>query len=334
MKGNTGAMNEEKKIKVSARYITKTFDLGKSKSEKIRALLNPMSKGPQKFWALKGVSFDVYEGDVVGIVGVNGSGKSTLLNILSGLLLPASGRLSINGETTMLTIGAGLRAQLTGRENIRLKSLMMGMTNKEIDEQMDEVISFSDLGEFIDQPVKDYSSGMKSKLGFSIAVHQDPDILIIDEALSVGDQTFSQKALSKMNEFKARGKTIFFVSHSLSQIRNFTDKVMWIQYGELKAFGSTEEIADDYQHWNEWFNSLTSSEKKSYQEEQKQKQISFSEEQLVQSVINDEELSHTEKKYLSEHIAVGDAMSISTWMLFIISLVGTVFFLYQYAMWG
>ncbi|MEX0381185.1 ABC transporter ATP-binding protein [Leuconostoc sp. MS02] len=327
-------MSKEKKIKVSAKYITKTFDLGKSKSEKIRAILNPMSKGPKKFWALKGINFKVYEGDVVGIVGVNGSGKSTLLNILSGLLLPASGELTINGEATMLTVGAGLRAQLTGRENIRLKSLMMGKTNKEIDDQMDEVIEFSDLGEFIDQPVKDYSSGMKSKLGFSIAVHQDPDILIIDEALSVGDQTFAQKALGKMNEFKNKGKTIFFVSHSLSQVRDFTDKAMWIQYGELKAFGSTSEIAEEYQNWNKWFNSLNKSEKTMYQEQQKQKQILFSEEQLIKEVKSDENLDDSEKQHLSKHIAVGDTMALSMWALFAISLLGTVFFIYQYAMWG
>ncbi|MBZ5955498.1 ABC transporter ATP-binding protein [Leuconostoc gasicomitatum] len=327
-------MGEEKKLKVSAKYITKTFDLGKSKSEKIRSILNPMSKGPQKFWALKGINFEVYEGDVVGIVGVNGSGKSTLLNILSGLLLPASGELSINGETTMLTVGAGLRAQLTGRENIRLKSLMMGKTNKEIDQQMNEVIEFSDLGEFIDQPVKDYSSGMKSKLGFSIAVHQNPDILIIDEALSVGDQTFAQKALSKMNEFKDQGKTIFFVSHSLSQVRDFTDKAMWIQYGELKAFGSTSEIADDYQNWNKWFNGLDKFEKRVYQTEQKQKQILFSEEQLRNNVKNDKKINDTEKKHLSTHIEVGDAMSLPMWLLFAASMFGTLFFLYQYAMWG
>lgn len=327
-------MSDEKKVKVSAKYITKTFDLGKSKSEKIRAILNPLSKGPQKFWALKGINFKVYEGDVVAIIGVNGSGKSTLLNILSGLLLPASGELDINGETTMLTVGAGLRPQLTGRENIRLKSLMMGKTNKEIDNQMDDVIEFSDLGEFIDQPVKDYSSGMKSKLGFSIAVHQDPDILIIDEALSVGDQTFAQKALGKMKEFKAKGKTIFFVSHSLSQVRDFTDKAMWIQYGELKAFGSTTEIADDYQNWNKWFNSLDKSEKKSYQEEEKQKQILFSEERLVEEVKNDKNLDDVEKQRLSSHIAVGDAMPLLSWLLFATSLVGTVFFIYQYAMWG
>lgn len=327
-------MKEEKKVKVSAKFLTKTFDLGKSKSEKIRAILNPMSKGPQKFWALKGISFEVYEGDVIGIVGVNGSGKSTLLNILSGLLLPASGELTINGDTTMLAVGAGLRAQLTGRENIRLKSLMMGKTNKEIDDQMNEIIEFSDLGEFVDQPVKDYSSGMKSKLGFSIAVHQDPDILIIDEALSVGDQTFAQKALAKMNEFKAQGKTIFFVSHALPQVRDFTDKAMWIHYGELKAFGPTEEIADDYQNWNKWFNGLSKSEKKAYQEEQKQKQISFSEKQLENKVANDSSLSEDEKHKISSHLGVGDAMSMPTWILFAASIVGTLFFIYQYAMWG
>ncbi|WP_040761365.1 ABC transporter ATP-binding protein [Weissella halotolerans] len=327
-------MSEERKVKVSAKYLTKTFDLGKSKSEKIRAMINPVGKGVQKFWALKGISFEVYEGDVVGIVGVNGSGKSTLLNILSGLLLPTSGELTINGETTLLAVGAGLRAQLTGRENIRLKSLMMGKSNKEIDAQMNDIIDFSDLGEFIDQPVKDYSSGMKAKLGFSIAVHQDPDILIIDEALSVGDQTFAQKALSKMHEFKAQGKTIFFVSHSLAQVREFTDKAMWIQYGDLKAFGSTKEIADDYQAWNKWFNTLSRTEKKAYQEEQKEKQVAFSEEQLAKNIAQDQALVDDEKKAISQHLAVGDAMPISSWLLFGLSFIGMLFFIYQYAMWG
>ncbi|AFT81502.1 ABC transporter ATP-binding protein [Leuconostoc carnosum] len=327
-------MGEEHKLKVSARYLTKTFDLGKSKSEKVRAILNPLSKGPKKFWALKGISFDVYEGDVVGIVGVNGSGKSTLLNVLSGLLLPASGTMKIDGETSMLTVSAGLRAQLTGRENIRLKSLMMGKTNKEIDNQMQEIIEFSDLGDFIDQPVKDYSSGMKSKLGFSIAVHQDPDILIIDEALSVGDQTFAQKALAKMNEFKAQGKTIFFVSHSLQQVRQFTDKVMWIQYGDLKAIGKTAEIADEYEKWTKWFNGQSKDEKKKYQEEQKAKQIAFSEEKLTRRVQSDEKLAMDEKQHIVSHIAVGDSMRPQTWGLLSLSIIGVLLFIYQYAMWG
>lgn len=327
-------MPDEKKLKVSAKYITKTFDLGKTKSEKIRAILNPLSKGPQKFWALKGINFDVYEGDVVGIVGVNGSGKSTLLNILSGLLLPASGELTINGETSMLTIGAGLRGNLTGRENIRLKSLMMGRTNKEIDEQMDEIVEFSDLGDFIDQPVKDYSSGMKSKLGFSIAVHQDPDILIIDEALSVGDQTFSQKALAKMNEFKAQGKTIFFVSHSMRQVRDFTDKTIWIQYGEMRAMGPTEEIVKDYEKWNSWFKGLGNKEKSDYQKQQKAKQVSFNEQELAKRISNDERLSAEDKQRLSTHLAVGDYLPVTSWIVLAAATVGFLFTIYQYVMWG
>lgn len=307
-------MAEEKQLKVSARYLTKEFDLGKNKSEKIRTILNPLnSKGLKKFWALKGVSFDVYEGDVVGIVGVNGSGKSTLLNILSGLLLPTSGDLVVNGETSIIAINAGLRGQLTGRENIRLKSLMMGKTNKQIDAEMETIVDFADLGDFMDQPVKNYSSGMKSRLGFAIAVHQDPDILIIDEALSVGDQTFYQKALDKMLEFKAQGKTIFFVSHSLSQVESFTDKVMWIQYGDLKDFGPTKEVLHEYNKWNTWFKGLSGDEKKRYQREQKAAQVAYKIDDLARAVQEDETLEPADKERLSKRSAIGDYLTPMTW---------------------
>ena len=170
--------NLENNIRVSAKGITKDFQLYKTQSEKLKAIFKG-NQGEASFWALRGLSFDIEEGDMVGIVGTNGSGKSTLLNILSGVIPQTSGVLELNGTIGVVAINEGLNWELTGRENIRLKQLMMGKTNKEIDAAMPDIIEFSELGEFIDQPVKNYSSGMRSKLGFSIVTHNDPDIFIV-----------------------------------------------------------------------------------------------------------------------------------------------------------
>lgn len=308
---------EEREVKVRGRYITKQYDLLVKKSDKVKALFNPFNNGLQSFWSLKGISFDVYAGETVGLIGVNGSGKSTLSNIISGIIPPTSGELDVHGETSIIAIGSGLRGALTGRENIRLKSLMMGLTNAEIDAHMNDVINFADLGDFIDQPVKSYSSGMKSRLGFAIAVHDNPDILIIDEALSVGDETFYQKAMDKMMEFREAGKTIFFVSHAMSQVEMFTDRVMWIQYGELKEFGPTHEVLEHYKEWNAWFKKLSKKEKAEYQASQKQLQKEFTVEQLRKNIEDDEthDYSATDAKVLTASAAMGSRMPASTLML-------------------
>ena len=313
-------MAKERVVKVRARYVTKKYDLLVKKSDKVKAIFNPFKTGLPNFWSLKGISFDVYAGETIGLIGVNGSGKSTLSNIISGIIPPTSGELEVNGETSIIAIGAGLRGQLTGRENIRLKSLMMGMTNAEIDQQIEAIINFADLGDFIDQPVKSYSSGMKSRLGFAIAVHDNPDILIIDEALSVGDETFYQKALDKMLEFKQAGKTIFFVSHALSQVEMFTDRVMWVQYGELKEFGPTDEVLDHYRTWNKWFKKLDKKAKRDYQEEQKQKQKEFSVDRLRENILADEQTkySSTDAKILTANAVSGEKMPILSKLFMII----------------
>ena len=258
------------KLKVRASLISKKFEL--SQNEKLKELLGigKNSREIKDFWALRIVNFEVYDGEAIGIVGLNGSGKSTLLNIIDKSLSSTTGELQINGEVSYIAIGAGLKIGLTGRDNIRLKGTMMGMSKKEIEDKMDEIIDFSELGPFIDRPVKDYSSGMRSKLAFSIAVNQDPDILIIDEALSVGDSTFAAKSAKKMFEFRERGKTIFVVSHNAGQIQKWTDKVIWLHYGEVKEYGATKDVLPKYQTFITWFNKLSKEQQEQYKLDRRQ----------------------------------------------------------------
>ncbi|WKB34997.1 teichoic acids export ABC transporter ATP-binding subunit TagH [Terrilactibacillus sp. S3-3] len=226
--------------------ITKKYKMYAKTSDKIRDIFSLQGYG-EDFYALQNVSFEAEEGDVIGIVGVNGSGKSTLSNIISGVIPPTAGTVETKGQASLIAIASGLNNQLTGLENIELKCLMLGFSKKEIRKLLPDIIEFADIGKFIGQPVKTYSSGMKSRLGFAISVHIDPDILVIDEALSVGDQTFADKCLAKMNEFKAKGKTIFFISHSLGQVKKFCKKALWLEYGRLKAYGPIDEVMPQYE---------------------------------------------------------------------------------------
>ncbi|MFR4252920.1 MAG: ABC transporter ATP-binding protein [Weissella confusa] len=264
----------DKQVMVRAEGITKNFSLYANQSEKLKSIFKG-NQAESNFWALRGLSFEVEAGDVVGIVGTNGSGKSTLLNILSGVIPQTSGTLNLEGTIGVVAINEGLNWELTGRENIRLKQIMMGKNIKEINQMMPDIIEFSELGEFIDQPVKDYSNGMRAKLGFSIVTHNNPDILIVDEALSVGDSNFATKALGKIKEFIADGKTIFFVSHDIKQVRQFTNKAMWIQYGEMLDFGDTKTVADEYEAFIHKLDAMSVEERDAYVADQKLQQRIF-----------------------------------------------------------
>jgi len=266
-------MDNSYKIKVQ--HVTKEYDLYKSQAEKLRAFFSLRNSTVPHFWSLMGISLEVKPGETLGLIGVNGSGKSTLSNIISGIIPQTTGTVDVRGDTSIIAIGAGLRGNLTGLENIRLKALMQGLTNPEIDALMDDIVSFADIGDFLYQPVKSYSSGMKSRLGFSIAVHVNPDILIIDEALSVGDDTFYQKCVDKISEFKDEGKTIVFVSHSLKQVEILCDRVAWIHYGTLKEIGATADVVKHYREFTKWFKGQTKKEKKHFQRQMKTNQKSF-----------------------------------------------------------
>jgi ABC-type polysaccharide/polyol phosphate transport system ATPase subunit len=197
--------------------------------------------------ALKNISFQVHRGEAFGIVGRNGSGKSTLLKIVSGILKPTSGRVAIAGRVAaLIELGAGFHPEITGRENIYINGIMLGLSRKDIESRFDRIVEFSGVGPFLDQPVKTFSSGMYVRLGFSVAVHVDPDVLLIDEVLAVGDEEFSQKCIAKIQEMKYRGVTLLFVTHQLDQVRNLCDRALWLDHGEAKAIGDPVRVVDDY----------------------------------------------------------------------------------------
>lgn len=200
-----------------------------------------------EFSALNGLSFNVEKGDAIGILGKNGCGKSTLLKMITGVLQPTSGNIEVNGRVSaILELGTGFNMEYTGIENIYLNGTMMGATKEEIEGKIDSIIKFADIGDFINQPVKMYSSGMFARLAFAVAINVDPDILIVDEALAVGDTRFQMKCIDKMKSLKESGTTILFVSHATEQIKRFCNKAIWIKDGKIKEKGPASEIADLY----------------------------------------------------------------------------------------
>lgn len=198
-------------------------------------------------WALRDVSFEVKQGEALGIIGPNGAGKSTILKLLSGITSPNSGNIKMKGRTgALIEVGAGFHSELTGRENIYLNGAILGLKKKEIDEKFESIVAFSELKKFIDTPVKKYSSGMYVRLGFAVIAHLDPDVLLIDEVLAVGDMSFRRKCLKKMDQFRESGKTIVFISHNLTSVQRLCRKVIWLEQGQIREFDSTVRVIKGY----------------------------------------------------------------------------------------
>ncbi len=196
---------------------------------------------------LQNINLNIKPGETVALIGVNGSGKSTLLKLMTKIIYPTVGRIEVNGKlTSLLELGAGFHQDFSGRENIYFNASIFGLSKSEIDKRMDDIIEFSELGDFIDTPVRTYSSGMYMRLAFSVAINVDADILLIDEILAVGDKHFQDKCLDKMKELKNQGKTMVFVSHSPETVKNLCDRAVWLHEGKIKMDGSTDEVLDEY----------------------------------------------------------------------------------------
>src|SRR5438132_1298764 len=201
----------------------------------------------EKFPALQDVSFVVPAGKTYGIIGRNGSGKSTALKLVAGITRPTSGTVSVTGRiSALIELGAGFHPEISGRENVFINGIMLGLAKREVARRFDEIVEFAELQQFIDAPVKTYSSGMYMRLGFAVAIHVDPDVLLVDEVLAVGDEGFTHKCLDKFGEFKRRGKTILLVTHSLGQLDRFCDEALWLDAGKVRGAGDPKRVVDAY----------------------------------------------------------------------------------------
>ncbi len=201
----------------------------------------------KEFWALQNVNFCVYRGETFGIIGNNGAGKSTLLKLVARVLRPTTGRIVVKGNVApLLEFGAGFHPELTGRENVYLNGAILGFSRKQMDEKFNRIVDFAELWEFIDAPIRTYSSGMLARLGFAVATDIQPEVLLIDEVLSVGDESFQRKSAGRMQEFRQRGATILLVSHNMATIDEICHRAAWIDHGQLKAIGTPEEVIQAY----------------------------------------------------------------------------------------
>ena len=232
--------------------VSMKFNLGVEKDNSLKMifinLFTPRKKKKKDyFWALKDIDFRINKGDVVGIIGANGAGKSTLLKVVSGVYKPTTGTVEVNGKISpMIELGAGFDGELTARENIYLNGAILGYSKEFLEEKFDEIVEFSELKDFLDVPVKNFSSGMVAKLAFSISTIVDPEVLIVDEILSVGDIKFQEKSKNKMMSMIEGGTTVLYVSHSIDSIKELCRKVIWLDHGKIVKIGEANEVCDEY----------------------------------------------------------------------------------------
>ena len=237
----------ERKTAIRVRDLKKVYKLYDKPQDRFKEAFGLTRKKAKEHHALKGVNMEIFQGETVGIIGTNGSGKSTILKIITGVLSPTEGEVTVNGRiSALLELGAGFNMEYNGIENVYLNGTMMGFSQKEIDEKLPEILKFADIGDYVYQPVKTYSSGMFVRLAFAVAINIEPEILIVDEALSVGDVFFQAKCYHKFEEFKKMGKTIVFVSHDLSSISKYCDRVYLLNQGSLLGEGSPKEMIDAF----------------------------------------------------------------------------------------
>ncbi|QPL06500.1 ABC transporter ATP-binding protein [Actinomyces respiraculi] len=228
--------------------VSKRFRVYKNRNQSLKGAFLQRGRGTyEDFWALRDIDFEIPEGKTFGLLGHNGSGKSTLLKCIAKILTPDSGAITSRGRmAAMLEVGSGFHPELSGRENIYLNGAILGMSRREIEAKLDDIIDFSGVGGFIDQPVKNYSSGMYVRLGFSVSIHVEPDILLVDEVLAVGDMEFQNRCMNKFAEFRADGRTVVVVSHGLEQMRTFCDEAAWLDHGRLQDVGPAAPLIDSY----------------------------------------------------------------------------------------
>ncbi|MFP3464613.1 ABC transporter ATP-binding protein [Leifsonia sp. SIMBA_070] len=233
---------------ITVDQVSKRFRLYRERNQSLKsAIMRGRVSVHNDFWALKDVSFEVPTGSTFGLIGSNGSGKSTLLKCLAKIYNPTSGTITARGRVAaLLEVGSGFHPELTGRENIFLNGSILGMTKKEVTRKLDEIIDFSGVEAFIDQPVKNYSSGMYVRLGFAIAINVDPEILVVDEVLAVGDAEFQEKCKQRFADFRAAGKTVVLVSHSMDTVTDMCDQAAWLNRGDLQAVGPADETIKAY----------------------------------------------------------------------------------------
>jgi ABC-type polysaccharide/polyol phosphate transport system ATPase subunit len=236
------------KAAVQVEHLTKVYKIFDKPINRLKESLNPFHKRYSKdFYALEDLSFTINQGETMGIIGKNGAGKSTLLKIITGVLTPSAGKIQVNGRiASLLELGAGFNPEMTGIDNIYLNGTVMGYTRAEMDERLQDIIDFADIGDFIEQPVKMYSSGMFARLAFAVNAYVEPDILIVDEALSVGDAAFQTKCITRMRQMMKSGVTILFVTHDMSVVKNFCKRCIYLEHGKMKLQGKAEDVADIY----------------------------------------------------------------------------------------